>query len=577
MSTVPPSFVPERTVPAPRASNPSLATTYRGYLDIQFRDGPVKRRVITEKQLIVGRSPSAGLVLDHDTVSRQHAEIFCDPLGRYGVRDLGSTNGTFVNDDPVSERLLSPSDWVQIGDYVLYFHVAPIAMVSVPPRPLAAAIAAEEPTMIGAVRGFEGPLVSSKHVLRLLDFGKRLGTLAEPRERLERLCELIVGSDFHGTLALVLRVTDAGNLHCLAGPLRGGGRVVTDESASQVLPYIAHGVLAKVRETGDPVLARNEIVSDRAPLAPRAVGAPSIIACPIAREPDAVELLYATFPDSVATKEWVGLVAMATQVYLQADLAWKAREHERRAATIEHELAMAQEIQRAALPRGLSHPGIDVAVGFEPCSWVGGDYVDVVPMRDGRVLLTVADVCGKGLTAALTTSRLHTLVRATIDGGETLTELARALSDHLHRYLPEHSFVTLVAVAIDPETGEIEHFNAGHPPVIVVHRNGTTRELPSAVGPPLGLGELPIELTRERLAAGEVLLLYTDGLTELRNASRAMLGLEALQGGFAKLCAASPELAMDALSDRLWDMLAHFSGGQAANDDRAFLLARRKV
>lgn len=577
MSTVPPSFQPQsptRTVPTARASSPSSELPWRAYLDIQLRDGPVTRHVIADKQIIIGRSPASQLVLDHDTVSRHHAELFLDPFGRFWVRDLGSTNGTLVNDEPIGEKVLAPSDWIQIGDYVLFFHIAPQRSVSMPPAPPTGRIATEEPTTVGTLPSLSAPTISAGHLWLLLDFSKRLAAVPAPRERLERLCELVVGPDFRGDMAVVARVSTGGETTYLAGPARRGDTRPQERRASD-LPYLARNVIAKLRESADPVLASNEpSVDGRAPPGP----APSsIVACPLHRDSDTIELLYVTLPQDVGTSAWVSLLAMATQVYLQADIAWRARAHAEMHAAIARELEMAHEIQNAALPSTTEHPGMDVAYGFEPSHWVGGDYLDIVPMADGRVLLTVADVCGKGLQPAMVTRSLHTLVRATVDGGQGLAEMAAGLSRYLHNYLPEHSFVTMIAVAIDPKTGHIEHFNAGHPPALVAGRGGGTRQLAAEAHPAFGLVDDPIVLLHDKLGPDEVLLLYTDGVTELRNSARAMLGLDALLRGFAKICADDQPRSTRELAARLGQMLDQFSGGLRPEDDRAYLLARRLV
>src|SRR5207237_776453 len=113
-------------------------------------------------------------------------------------------------------------------------------------------------------------------------------------------------------------------------------------------------------------------------------------------------------------------------------------------------------------------PGLDVAIGFVPCQAVGGDYVDALRMGDGRVLLAVADVCGKGMAAALVASSVYTLVHSGVQARMAF----RPLMEHVNRYLCDTltagSFVTMFAAAIDPQTGEMEYANAGHPPALVL-------------------------------------------------------------------------------------------------------------
>ena len=197
-------------------------------------------------------------------------------------------------------------------------------------------------------------------------------------------------------------------------------------------------------------------------------------------------------------------------------------------------------------------------------------------MPDGRVLCAVADVCGKGLQAALVTSSLYTVVHASLDVDRSLPALMERVNRHLCDWLPSHSFVTMVVVAIDPQTGEIECVNAGHPPVIVVDRDGDLRFLDAGLNPALGVDAARMESSRALLEFGDVLAMYTDGLTELRDAGKEMLGQERLAHGFARICAALPGERSIEIAAALNKMLADYQKGELPEDDRAFLLAQRK-
>lgn len=544
----------------------------QAYLDIHLEGGTPTRRRLAESHLVIGRVPGVQLQLEHHTVSRRHAEMFRDPFGRWWIRDLGSTNGTTIGSEPVQERVLSPGDRIALGDYTLLFGVEGDAGVpestDLPPYD------DDNPTVLRKLVDLEPPRIAANHLRTLLKFSRRLLDLEDPGARLDELCELIIGADFCADVAVVIRVK--GNRFAERSrphrPLRMG------QPRIGARPYISRRVLDMLHETRQPVLATNA-VDHRRDLAVEITSGGAelwIIACPfyVDRGRDVMDVLYAQVPRGCATAEWLSLFALAGEVYQQSEAAWGARRHEQAHAAIERELCTARQIQRGLLPRRLVAPGLDVALGFDPCKWIGGDYVDVVHLPDGRVLFAVADVCGKGLQAALVGASLHTMVRATSDNSPTLSELVERVNRHLCGWLPSHSFVTMVAVMIDPANGALQCINAGHPPVMVVDRCGELRCLQDAQNPALGIAPVTMSVESDRMLPGDVLTMYTDGLTELRNAQREMLGQDRLGAELLDICAA--HRTAGAVAEALTAFLEGFRGDDLPEDDRTFLVACRK-
>jgi serine phosphatase RsbU (regulator of sigma subunit) len=151
------------------------------------------------------------------------------------------------------------------------------------------------------------------------------------------------------------------------------------------------------------------------------------------------------------------------------------------------------------------------------------------------------------------------------------------LDAHLDAYLPEDSFVTLVATAFDPRTGGVECVNAGHLAPIVLDPRGRVRRLQAAENPALGLGLGRIALASQHstLHPGETLALYTDGLTELGDPTGEMFGEERLADELSRLVARAPRGTSAELALRLESALDAFRGESMPADDRTFLLARR--
>jgi len=497
--------------------------------------------------------------------------MVCDPFGRWWIRDLGSTNGTLVGGDAVRERVLSPGDRITIGDYTLTFG---LEVDGAGPESIdLSAFDDDKPTVIRGIEDLEPPRIAAGHLRTLLEFSRHLLKIKEADDRRDALCELLIGNEFCATLALVIRVKGTRST-MLSRPHRPGQQLAPGR------PYISRRVIDMLRETRQPVLATNVGNNFGGTAAielsmAREVMELWVIACPFRVEGDTMDVLYTNIPRDCGSAEWLNLYALAAEVYQQGEAACAAHKHAEAHAAIERELGTARQIQHGLLPRALAAAGLDVAIGFEPCKWVGGDYVDVVELPDGRVLLAIADVCGKGLQAALVGSSLHTMVRAAADSSPRLAELMSRVNRHLCDWLPSHSFVTMVAAAVDPATGALECVNAGHPPVLIVDRRGEIRPLQEAENPALGIATATFATQAEKLAPGDVLAMYTDGLTELRNEQKDMLGQEGLGQELVRICAARRGQGAEAIRVALMEKLEDFRAGELPEDDRTFLIARR--
>lgn len=554
---------------------PSSSGSWRAWVDVdlEVEGGSIQRkpRAMLDQHTVIGRTPGLSLTLDHDTVSRKHAEVFCDPFGRWWIRDLGSTNGTTVNTETVSERVLRPGDRIGIGDYRLRFNVGTLSEVKIGGPALEETLdGSAAPSWMRTLRDVEPPQISATHLSTLMGLSRRLLAMDSGHERLEALCDLLVSTDFHGTVALVVRLQTGEPSRILAGPKRPPH--VPDDA-----PYVSRTVLKQAVETQEAVLGTNlpqvnpglelTLSADVSPLA--------TVAVPIHRDDHSTDILYCNLPPHYGRSDWLALIALAGEAFQQAETAWAARRHAQQHAAIERELETARIIQHALVPKRPRYPGLKIAIGFDPCRWVGGDYVDTVQLSDGRILCTVADVCGKGLQAALVTFSIHTMIRALADHAKTVPEILDRLNRHLCEYLPEDSFVTMVSIAIDAATGAIEYVNAGHPPSFVFNELGAARALASAENPALGLTPCTFTAQHDLISPGEVVLLYTDGLTELKNNAREMLGEEELRERFAAIYQNQSALSIDEASQALTHMLDEFRGDELPEDDRAFLLARR--
>jgi serine phosphatase RsbU (regulator of sigma subunit) len=186
---------------------------------------------------------------------------------------------------------------------------------------------------------------------------------------------------------------------------------------------------------------------------------------------------------------------------------------------IDQDIAVAASIQQRILPASLpSLEGYDIAGINIPSITVGGDYYDCIRLPDGRYLLIVADVAGKGVPAALLVSTLHAYLTAYLETTFSLIHLAHRLNRVIGSASTDEKFITAYLALLAPETGDLESLNAGHNPAYWMKNDGTVQELGEG-GVAFAMLDMdyPYAVEHVTLQRGERLLLYTDGVTEARN------------------------------------------------------------
>ena len=238
---------------------------------------------------------------------------------------------------------------------------------------------------------------------------------------------------------------------------------------------------------------------------------------------------------------------------------------------MEREIEIAASIQRAILPATLpAVNGILLAAGNRPTRQVGGDFYDVYPLLDGRVAFCVADVSGKGIPAALLVSTVHACIHLLVEAGASdLTGLVARTNHHLARFSATRKFVTLFIGVYDPSDRSLRYVNAGHNPGIWLSQSGVAL-LPSG-GVPIGMFETATQLeSRVVLAPGDLVVLYSDGITEAVDAKDEEFGMERLTG----LLEAGRALPPNVLKDRIFAAVESFTRGVAQYDDQTVLVAR---
>ncbi|MGB5199394.1 MAG: SpoIIE family protein phosphatase [Sedimenticolaceae bacterium] len=250
----------------------------------------------------------------------------------------------------------------------------------------------------------------------------------------------------------------------------------------------------------------------------------------------------------------------------------RALEERLRYEHLEKELGIAQEIQAGMLPHDLDlRPQIDIVAEMVPARHVGGDFYDVFALGDDEYCIAIGDVSGKGVPAALFMVRAMTLLRAEMLRPQTLEWAVQRLNAALCEDNERCMFVTLMVTVLNRRTGELRYVCAGHNPMVLGRKGAQFEFLPAPAGILAGVDEHATYASAGlRLVPGDVLILYTDGVTEAMNSQHELFTedrlLACLRG--------DPGSSAAEVGARVDDAVAAFVDGAAPSDDLTMVVLR---
>jgi serine phosphatase RsbU (regulator of sigma subunit) len=276
------------------------------------------------------------------------------------------------------------------------------------------------------------------------------------------------------------------------------------------------------------------------------------------------------------THNLTALVAFTFVVYViqgyvkQRELLDKAVRKQR--DQLLHDVELAAQVQRLFLPlRRPSIAGLEIAGTMQPARGVGGDYYDYIPVNEHTIQIVIADVAGKGVAAALLMSATAAAVQLEVSEKRDMLQVVNRLNNGIHSVSDGERYVTLLLADIDAHSRSLRYVNCGHNPALLF-RAKTREVIPmNSSCFPLGMFEsVTCEIKRADVAAGDLLVLYTDGITEAENSQGEQFGMGRLSAVIRRDSSLSAEELMDSILQSAED----FCHGVGFNDDATVLVVK---
>jgi sigma-B regulation protein RsbU (phosphoserine phosphatase) len=513
-------------------------------------------------EVVIGRQTGVDLKLEGANISRRHARFFFES-GKYFIEDLGSSNGTFVNDSKIKKRTgLAAGDHVRIGPYVLRFDDSPEANKdSVIRAETLADLSNADLFRKSAEEKLQAVLQIAHELARSLELEVLLPQI------LERLLTLFPQAD----RALFIAIEN-GKPHVKASQMRGGkadpksvimfSRTVIERVLQNKTGIVAEDVPADMGQSICSLGLRSFIC---VPLKGHGNKIPGVLQLDrfSAGQPFITEDLY------LLTAVSIQLSAVLENARLHQELVQKER--------MERELALAREIQAGYLPSGIPkfEGALELHAMLHPALEVSGDFYDYFLLDQTHLAFAIADVCGKGIPAAMFMAMVRTLFRYLAPNETSPATLLRKLNKAIAVENPKCLFVTILYGICDTAKAQITMARAGHPAPLLRRGNGEVQPIASSPGWLLGITDdvPPLADIKIQLEPGDCLLAYTDGMTEAGvSGSKGLFGMERLVSSLSKIPTDQP---LEQCFTKLRESLTHFCESPHCEDDLALLALRR--
>jgi len=547
------------------------------WLEIQ-RQNQQSHRIAVEAGAVlrVGRAADNDVPLVEEiVVSRHHAEIAYDGE-RCTVKNLSTTNGTWINERRITEpTIVDPGTWIHVGKTRMRLVVsgtaeqtAPQPIIS-PSQPMTG-----ESVMLSVsevMDSVQRDAVPDPQLRAFATLSKASGQLLAQRP-LDEVLEMVVD------LVFEIAAPDRGALMLLEGEppalrLAASRGSVTDDGGLSISRTIADQVIEQQQSVMTTDAQMDGEFAEAVSIVVQNIR--SAMCVPLWDNKRVIGLIYVdtqSGPKRFSKGDLEALTLVANVAAVKIDNV-RLFQQEQRMKEIERELRAAARIQQRLLPAEPPQvPGYDLCGYNRPCFDVGGDYFDYLLRDPATLSIVVGDVSGKGMGAALLMASIQASLHAHASTSASVEELVSQLNRAVCRNSELEKFCTFFYGEVDVGSGTLRFCNAGHNPPLLVRAAGGAVEKLIGGGMVLGFEPDVSYVTLEvRLEPGDLLVAYSDGVTESMNLDEEEFGEERL----IEIVRACSEEPVEQVRHRVDAAVAEFVGEASPFDDYTLVLLRR--
>ncbi|MFQ5750762.1 MAG: SpoIIE family protein phosphatase [bacterium] len=537
---------------------------FQAKIRIAYINGRNQTHYLFSQKYTLGRSADNDIVLTDPSVSRDHAEIEYKN-GSFHITDKDSKNGSLLNDQHFKNRKLHHLDIVQLGNAVIHFYVNENKL----PHPRNE-FNTEERIQKEFFRFAEdsvNKITTDDVLLTMLDLSTSL-VHADQAMILQfnrsNTLQFKLGKNQHGQTIFENKLTDFDWIIINDTIRKKEAKIIYKDFKSNHPngQKLEHEIWHKM---AIPLISKK--TNDQQKNGPGVNGVLGVFYF----IQDAKSKIL-----SQRKKELLSTLVQHITYAVENNMLYEQTLENRK---FEEELLLARQIQQRLFPT--SHPKLDkfeIASYIHPCETVSGDYFDFIPISANMIGIAIGDICGKGMPAALLTSTVQAAIHSQLEYTLCPEEIVHNLNRLLIRSTAESLFITLFFGILDIESCELNYINAGHPPPIFISKNQSIKELKST-SPPLGILEEKSQAKKcIKFAAGDIVLMYTDGLIECKNNKKMLYSRKMLLKFIHAFLSneKAKKFKLETLINSIKNNMREFVGGTEQNDDLTLIAVKRR-